>query len=432
MKRNLTIRRGILLLLLLFGLIIGGTIFFSVRYTRDSFVENEYKDAIDDLKILAQQIDMNLRVGSLHPYRFLEATATVQAEDENFSYLVRDTAGMVLAPAFAAGKPLPISKIQWLTKDKGCCIADVWGYPSFVVIYPIPNRSLELVAVYDNKYVFADIYRTLNLFVLIMCAIYLALVLLSWFWIIPALERTLERKQRVENELASARRLQVKAVAETFPVDPRYEVYAVLRPARDVGGDIYGCQLVDGKLFFVVGDVSDKGTAAAFMMFMLSSFMHSRIESGISLADLMEEVNRLICDNPDYEMFCTLFIGFIDPETKEMEYCNAGHTRTLLDGEFLDQDPQLIAGIMPGFSYHTQKVQLRHGSRLLLYTDGVTEARDMKRGFFGEERLQAWMQARPAGASCRNDCEDLMNELDAFRGKAVQNDDIAIMSIKII
>ena len=114
-----------------------------------------------------------------------------------------------------------------------------------------------------------------------------------------------------------------------------------------------------------------------------------------------------------------------------MEYCNAGHTRTLLNGAFLAQDPQLIAGIAPGYRFHTQKCRLQHGDRLLLYTDGVTEARDERRAFFGEERLQAWMAARPAGAGCREDCADLLDTLAAFRGKAPQNDDIAIMSIRI-
>jgi sigma-B regulation protein RsbU (phosphoserine phosphatase) len=131
-------------------------------------------------------------------------------------------------------------------------------------------------------------------------------------------------------------------------------------------------------------------------------------------------------------MFCTLFMGFIDLDTLEMEFCNAGHTRTLIDGEFLAQDPQLIAGIVPDYVWHTQKLQLHNGAGLLLYTDGVTEARDESRALFGEARLQAWMKQRPVGTSCREDCEDLLQTLASFRGKAKQNDDIAIMSIKII
>lgn len=435
MKRNLTIRRGILLLLALFGLILAGALFFTVRYVRNTFVESSYRDARDDLAILSRQIETNLsnnEKGAIgDPFRFLQTAAAVQKEQENFSYLIRDSLGIVLAPAFAAGKTLPMSHVRPLTRDGGALMAVVWGYESFVVLYPMPGRSLELIAVYDNKYVFQNVYYTLRLFVIFIAVIYLILVLLSWFWIIPVLERTLERTQRVENELQAARSLQQKAVTPDFPEDPRYDMYAVLRAMKEVGGDIYLGGMVGEKLFFAVGDVSDKGTPAAFMMFMLSSFIRSRIQAGISLESLMGEVNQLICDNPDYEMFCTLFMGFIDPQTLEMEYCNAGHTRTILNGSFLDQDPQLIAGIQPGFSYYTQKCRLHRGDRLLLYTDGVTEARDEKRAFFGEQRLLDWMRQRPAAESCADTCHALLDTLAGFRGKANQNDDIAIMCIKI-
>ena len=166
-------------------------------------------------------------------------------------------------------------------------------------------------------------------------------------------------------------------------------------------------------------------------MFMLSSFIRSRMQAGIPLDRLMGEVNGLICDNPDYEMFCTLFMGIIDPKTLEMTYCNAGHTKTLLSGAFLDQDPQLIAGIRKDYTYHLQTVQLHRGDRLLLYTDGVTESRDESRAFFGERRLLDWMGRRPSGESCADTCRALLGTLAEFRGKAPQHDDIAIMSIKI-
>ena len=431
MKLNYTIRKSILLLLLLFGLILGSTTFFSIRYSRNVYVMSEYEGVIDDLKVMGQQIDESLRNNDNNPYLFLETAASAQSKEENFSFVLRDSTGTVLAPAFAAGKPLRMKKIQKLTRDGRACMADLWGDRCFIVFYQIPNRPLDLVAVYDDEYVFDDEYQALRLFVLYIVAIYLLLVLLAWFWIIPALERTLARKERVERELQSARELQQKAVTQKFPEAPWFDIHAELRAMKEVGGDIYLCGMLGNKLGFVVGDVSDKGTTAAFVMFMLSSFMRSRLQSGIKLEELMGEVNRLICDNPDYEMFCTLFMGVIDPETLEMEYCNAGHTRTLLNETFLDQDPQLIAGIVPGVTYHTQKRQLHPGDRLLLYTDGVTEARNEARAFFGEQRLQAWMKDRPADVSCRKDCSALLETLAEFRGKARQNDDIAIMSIRL-
>lgn len=430
-KQNLTIRQGILLLLLLFGLIIGGLAFFSFRYARNRFVKSEYEGARDNLSILALQIEMNLRANSEHPFSFLETVSTVQSSQQNFSFLVRDSAGTVLAPAFAAGKELPMAILRRLTPDGNAMVADVWGYECFVVTYPIPGRPLEMLAIYDNDYMFEDDQHTLHMFILAMSVIYLILVLQAWFWIIPALERTLEEKHQVESELNSARELQRKAVSTEFPPHPDCDMYAVLQPAREVGGDIYRCGVLDGDLHFLIGDVSDKGLPAALLMFTISSYIHSRGHDGLTPAELMKELNDLICDNSEYEMFCTIFGGCIDLKTKKMTYCNAGHTKTIVDGAFLDQDPQLIAGIRNDYPYHEQTLQLHSGSRLLLYTDGVTEARSETRAFFGEARLLSWMQARPAGETCQDTCNALLDELARFRGKAVQNDDIAIICVKI-
>lgn len=432
MKANLTIRQGILLLLFLFGLIIGGTLYATVCYVRNAFVIDEYHDALDDMTILGRQIETNLKSGSDDPFRFVETTAKVQEVQENFSYVLRDSSGVVVAPKFAAGKPLPISDIRYLTSDKGASMAKVWGYECFVVFYQIPHLPYDLVAVYDNKYMFEEVYSTLRLFVILICAVYLVLVLLSWFWIIPTLEKTIARKNHVENELNAARQLQQKAVTTDFPANEYFDAHAVLQPAREVGGDVYRFGMQDGKFLYVIGDVSDKGTSAALLMFTLSCYIHSRTNSDISICELMKELNRLICDNAEFEMLCTLFVGVIDPKTLEMEYCNAGHTRTMINSEFLDQDPQLLAGLDREYAYHTQKVQLHHGDRVLLYTDGVTEARAEDHSFFGEKRLQEWMAGMDPAASSEEGCRSLLDTLSAFRGDAEQNDDIAIIYVKIL
>lgn len=431
MKVNLTIRQGILLLVALFGLIIGVVTFFTVRHFWALDVEKEYLDDRDDMIILASQIEASLDDNDDDPFRFVETTARIQAKDENFSYMLRDSAGIVVSPPFMAGKEIPMTHFRACTEDGCAGVAIVWGYKCFIIFYHLSHHPYELVAVYDYQYVFGAKADTLRIYAVQVLLLYIVVALLAWFAIIPALERMNERRNRAEQELQIARTLQLKAVTQDFPDDPRFDIFAQLLAMKEVGGDIYLSQWVGKKLFFTVGDVSDKGTAAAFMMFMLSSFIRSRVQEGIPLKSLMEEINRLICDNPDYEMFCTLFMGFIDPDTMEMEYCNAGHTRTILNGEFLDQDPQLIAGIMPGYAFHTQKRQLQHGDRLLLYTDGVTEARDETRAFFGEQRLLDWMRQRPADESCKDSCQALLQTLAAYRGKAKQNDDIAIMCIKI-
>lgn len=425
-------RRAFLLLAAAVGLLIVSLSVFSVYKSRKVSLLNEYEYLMEDLQIIADDISSNLDAGDPEYYSFLETTAKVQAEGENFSYLLMDSTGVVISPEFMHGKKLVMKDIRPVETETPAYLAEVWGADCLVLRYHFPDRPLELAGVYDVKYLFADVRYTIASFLLVLALFFGLMLLVFWFFVIPAVERIMARKEQAERELMIAREIQEKALTREFPDDPHCEVSAVLRAMKEVGGDIYRCRLVGRKLYFVVGDVSDKGAAAAFVMFLISSTIHSRVGHGATLAGLMKEINRLLCDNPDYEMFCTLFLGAVDLDTLELEYCNAGHTRTLFDGDFLAQDPQLIVGIDSGFHYHTQRVQLKSGDRILVYTDGVTEARDENRVFFGEKRLRDWMQTRPAAESCAATCEALLDTIARFRGKAPQNDDIAVMCIKIL
>ena len=431
MKRTLSARGGILLLLAVFGLLIAVSTVLAVRISRELSLTHKYASILDDLTIIAHDISDKMDSGDSDSLSFLEKTAEIEKDREHYSYVLRDAQGVVVAPAFVAGQQLRMEMIHALGGGRNAFVAKVWGRKCLVVQYAFPDRPLELLGIFDDQYVFGDHRETARMFTVVLLALFLLLLLLAWLWIIPALERVLDKKRRAENELLAACDLQQKALTKTFPDEKGYQVFAVLQPARVVGGDIYRCEKVGDKLFFVVGDVSDKGMAAAYVMFLLSSVIHSHVVEGFSMTGLMNELNTLLLDNPEYEMFCTLLMGTIDCNTLELEYCNAGHTKAVLDGAFLDQDPQLIAGIVKYYPYHTQKKRLAPGSRLLLYTDGVTEARDASGAFFGEQRLLEWMQAQDPAASCEKTCEDLLAALAAFRGKAEQNDDIAIMCIKL-
>ena len=431
MKKPISARWGILILLALFGLLIAASTVLAVRISREVCLVKEYDSFMDDLQIIAGVVSDYLDKNDPTSFEFIEVAARIQENEENFSYVLRDTSGVVLAPSFASGKPLKMKNIRMLRDDGTAFMADIWGARCFIVRYAFPDRPLELVGIYDDQYVFSDLRHTVRMFIGIISAVFLVLLAAAWFWIIPALERVLFRKRQAESELQIAYDLQQKAVTKVFPDDNRCQVHAVLQPARLVGGDIYRCRLIGNKLYFAIGDVSDKGMAAAHVMFMLSSVIQSRAGHGGSLCALMREINELLLDNAEYEMLCTVFLGIIDLDTLEMEYCNAGHTKTILNGSFLDQDPQLVAGVVKEYPYHTQKLRLSPGSCLLLYTDGVTEARDEARAFFGENRLLDWMRAQDPADSCEKTCNELRDTLTAFRGKAEQNDDIAIMCIKI-
>lgn len=265
---------------------------------------------------------------------------------------------------------------------------------------------------------------------IILLSIVALLLLAAWFWGIPAIEKLIKSRESAEKTLSIARNIQQKAVTQVFPSDARVDSFAILEPMFEVGGDIYGCQMTGDKLCFVIGDVSGKGIEASFMMFMVISLALPAFRRGQSPSAIASYLNELICDNRDYDMFCTLLLGTIDLDTREMEYCNAGHTKSLLDKDFLPQTSNFVLGGFPGFEYKSQKITLHHGSRLVFYTDGVTEARNQERAFFGEDALLRW--ASKDYGDARQTCESLLGTVSAFRGKAPQNDDIAIMTLRIL
>ena len=422
----------IILLLALYGLLTTGVTLWVLHVSLEQSYNLNYEDLEDDLKTIAPYLELRMDQGDKDCFAYLELVSSVQHEEREYSYVVRDKEGEVIAPSFAAGRTLKMKKVKQLDKTGTCWLADVWGDRCFIIIHPFPTRPLELIGVYDYDYIFSDREETAKDFIMVLVLLFLLLLAVSWFWIIPVVERVLERKRLAENELNEARDLQQKAVTTVFPKNSFFDSHAVLRPACEVGGDIYRFGMQDGKFQYVIGDVSDKGTTAALLMFTISSFIHSRTRGEVPVCELMKELNYLICDNSEYEMLCTLFLGHIDPETLKMEYCNAGHTRTMVNGDFLDQDSQLLAGLDRDYPYHTQTVQLHHGDRLLLYTDGVTEARGADRSFFGEKRLQEWMNGLDPAISSEEACQSLLDTLAAFRGNALQNDDIAIIYIKIV
>ena len=425
-------RRVSILLLAVFGLLIVVSTVVAVRFMRNVSLVKETDNLRDDLQVIAQEIAENLDDGQPEDkaFNFLEVTARIQRQEHNFSFVLRDASGTIVSPSFLRDRELRMEDRHYVARDSSTFVATVWGQHCFVIVYPFPDRSMELLGVYKDLYVFEDVDDSVTAFIVLMSFVFFVLLLASWLWIIPAIERMYERRNRAEDELHLAHDLQQKAVTQVFPQDPRCRVHAVLQAMKDVGGDLYVCEQNGGKLYFAVGDVSDKGTAAAFVMFLVSSVISSCFKHGMPLVRIMETVNLVLLDNEKYEMFCTLLLGCIDLETRGMEYVNAGHTKAILDGAFLDQDPQLIVGVKSGFPYHSQHVQLRPGSRLLAYTDGVTEARAEDRSFFGAARLLAWMQAQPASASPEEICAGLIDTLSSFRGAARQNDDIAILCIE--
>jgi phosphoserine phosphatase RsbU/P len=252
---------------------------------------------------------------------------------------------------------------------------------------------------------------------------------------------------QIEAELQAARQIQLSMVPRVFlpPTAERpVEVYATLEPARRVGGDLYDFFWgEDGRLYFVVADVSDKGAPAALLMARTKTMVRLvatlyRPPGGAALAphQIVEMVNEGLSVENEQGMFVTVFIGILDPARARLEYCNAGHNlpyhlRGTAGLSVLDGARGKPLGIRPGFTYETAALTLAPGDGLFVYTDGITEALNSAGDFFSDERLDnALDELRHACA--RELVDGVMARVRAFAVDAAQADDIAAMALRFV
>ena len=434
MKARLSVRSIILLSLLAFTLLVAALAAFASWRIRVVSYKDRQASLLDELQVIASGIEDNLRSGNPDPYDYVEIAYSLHRGDQwDFFYILQDSLHLVVAPTPLKDTVLVFQdkKTYFTGREEVILSALVEGERCCVVPCHLKDGNLQLLGIYKESSFFDDRRFAVNAFLLVLASMLVVLLAACWFWINPAVQRVVRRKNEAEQQLDIARKLQQKAVTQVFPDDSRADVYGTLVPMREIGGDVYRCIQQEDKLYFFIGDVSGKGSGAAFVMFLVSSFLHSRLHHGASLADLMSECNTVLFDNSEYDMFCTLFLACLDLNTLELTYCNAGHMKTLVNGEFLEKDSQLVCGAFPAYRYHTCSVKLQRGSCILLYTDGVTETRNADGAFFGTERLRNWAAGMPSSSTSRQVCESLLEELVTFRGKAEQNDDIAILSIKL-
>src|ERR1043165_1436027 len=169
-------------------------------------------------------------------------------------------------------------------------------------------------------------------------------------------------------------------IPRTYPPLAGWEIYGELRPAREVGGDFYDCFLLeDGRLYFVLGDVSDKGVPAALFMAVTKTLLGVSAGAGDSPAAILERVNQRTSRGNDECMFATAFCGILEPESGRLAYTNAGHNppfalRASGEVEGLAYACAPALGIADEASYTIYDLTLKPGDALFMYTDGVTEA----------------------------------------------------------
>jgi serine phosphatase RsbU (regulator of sigma subunit) len=252
---------------------------------------------------------------------------------------------------------------------------------------------------------------------------------------LPALEQQMRERERVEQELQVARRIQQASLPREVPEREGWQISPFYQPAREVGGDFYDFfELRDGRLGLVVGDATGKGVPAALVMASARSMLRAVARaSEYSPGDVLGRVNdTLITDMPP-NMFVTCFYAILDPKSGSLNYANAGHDLPYVhhgDGAEELRARGMPLGFMAGMSYEQKEVVLDAGVSVLLYSDGLVEAHDPNGVMFGFPRLRALITEH-ADIKEGSLGDFLMEELYSFVGEGwEQEDDITLLTLE--
>ena len=241
-------------------------------------------------------------------------------------------------------------------------------------------------------------------------------------------------QQRAVTELAVAGRIQEGLLPREVPRLPGWDMLATLEPARETSGDFYDfIALPEGRLGVVVADVADKGAGAALYMALSRTLIRTfALEYPTQPERVMSATNERILKDSRTTMFVTVFYGVLDPLTATLTYCNGGHNPPYFLGGQLENNVEelnrtgMALGVLEGTDFEQEILPMEPGDALVLYTDGITEARDASGSMFGEERLLEVAQ-RAQGCTAWEIQEALLDEIHGFVGDAPRLDDITLV-----
>ena len=241
--------------------------------------------------------------------------------------------------------------------------------------------------------------------------------------------RQAREQERAQHDMSLARGIQQGLLPRSLPRTPHFELYALTLPCRTVGGDYYDVIPLPGDRYgLTVADVSGKGLPAAMMAVMLQGAFDAVASGDPSLEDLFRRVNDFLAERTPPEMYATVFYGVLDPSGK-LDFVNAAHPAPMVlhsRGEVsLLGSANFALGMFPGAKFSVQSVQLEPGDEVVIFSDGVTEAQNLARDFFGETRLKECLHGF-AGTPAPEVCSRVVEAVERFAGLAPQADDLTI------
>ena len=234
----------------------------------------------------------------------------------------------------------------------------------------------------------------------------------------------------MNKELSIANDIQMGMVRAKELNLPEVELYASMKPPKAVGGDLYDYDVIDGRLFFCVGDVSGKGIPAALFMTTAVNLFRMAIKSQTDPTAIATQMNELLSQNNRRSMFVSMFIGVVDLKTGVLNFCNAGHNPPVVDGRFMEVKANIPLGLVGDMVFESETYSNIIGKPLFFYTDGLNEAKSIDNEQFGNERLLSELKAKPF-KSCSEMVEWMRSAVEKHTEGAEPSDDMTMMCIEV-
>ena len=265
------------------------------------------------------------------------------------------------------------------------------------------------------------------------------------------MEDTTTAKERIDSELRIARDIQMRMVPSKFPAFPErndIDLYAVMKPAKEVGGDLYDFFMQDDRFYFCVGDVNGRGVPASMTMAVVVNLFRTVAKEGCPPEDIAKRLNDTLSTDHENDMFVTMFIGVIDLKSGRLDFCNCGHKAPIL-GQHRARTTQTVfryiemasnppIGQRPESEFIGEHIDNVHDHSLFVYTDGVSDAENNDRELFGEKRMlhvlnessQPFGERQPKSRS-HYLVDRMMTVVEQFTGDAEQSDDFTMFCVQI-
>ena len=318
-------------------------------------------------------------------------------------------------------------------RENGAATLDIDGVPSWIYYRTVKHVGWTIAIVVPEEVIFRNGRMLNGIILLIVIAGLIAIYFICRRMINDTTTPVTAQQAALEHELKIASNIQMamlpKSPQPTDSTQQLYDIYASETPAREVGGDLYDYFVRAGRLFFCIGDVSGKGMPAALLMAVMRTLFRSEARRSDNAADIVETMNRLLCEENTADYFVTMFVGILDLTTGRLDYCNAGHEAPVVGGQPLNIKRNLPVGILPEWEYEGQQTQLLSGDMIFLYTDGLSEAENHAGKRLGRSHVQQ-LASQHTDETPQQLVQLMEDEVRRHAADTEQSDDITLLAVK--